>query len=432
MRPRKAALGVLAAAVLWLALAVAEAADAQPVTLEQVVRQALSRNERSRIADLGVVTADAAVGRARAGFLPTVTLAGSETLRPQTLEQNGRVAVRSNAASSTVTVNQPLLAATAFPLYASARHGFEAARFSALDQRRQLGFDAARGYFAIVAQQRVLTAAKRRLERAEANLADTRARAEAQIVSSNDATRSQIDRANAQQSVSTAEGAVAQARINLEYIVNGPVEGDVRPVDTSLVPAALELPSLVNLALAQRPDLGASVENTRAAQASADEPSLRLVPTLGASAQARLADQTIAADRYYDTMLTLNLSWTIWDAGIRSADAQSRRAAADVADLQSQALRRRVVADVRNAVAELTAARASAVASADAVAAATKSAEETTVLYNQGLARAIELIDSNLSRYDAEVALVGAQLALRQAELDLRAALGMFPIDGVQ
>jgi outer membrane protein TolC len=432
MRARTFLLPMLLAALSWPALPAAQAADAPPVTLAQVVRQALSRNERARIADLGVVTADAAVDRARAGFLPTVTLAGSETLRPQSLEQNGRVAVRSNAANSSITVSQPILAVTAFPLYASAKHGFEAARFSALDQRRQLCFDAARAYFAIVAQQRLLTAAKQRLERAEANLADTRARAQAQIVSSNDATRSQIDRANAQQSVATAEGGVAQARINLEYIVDGPLPGDVQPVDTSLVPAPLDAPSLVAQAVAGRPDLAASVENARASSASADEPRLRLVPTLGASAQARLADQTIAADRYYDTTLTLNLSWTIWDAGIRSADGTSRQAAAEVADLQSQALRRRVASDVRNALAELAAARTVTQAATDAVESAKKSAEETTVLYNQGLARAIELIDANLSRYDAEVALAGAQLALRQAELDLRAALGMFPIDGVQ
>ena len=64
--------------------------------------------------------------------------------------------------------------------------------------------------------------------------------------------------------------------------------------------------------------------------------------------------------------------------------------------------------------------------------AARKSAEETTVLYKQGLAKAIELVDANLSRFNAELTLAGAQLGLRQAELDLRAALGLFPVEGVK
>ena len=53
-------------------------------------------------------------------------------------------------------------------------------------------------------------------------------------------------------------------------------------------------------------------------------------------------------------------------------------------------------------------------------------AEEEVVL-----AKAIELFNANQSRFDAEIALAAAQLALRQGELDLRAALGLFPVEGV-
>lgn len=407
-------------------------AFAQEVTIVDVVRIALSRNERAPIADLTVDSADAAVTRARAGFFPTVTLTASETLRPYTEEQNGRTLVRSNAASGAVTVNQPLLSVTTFPLYTSAKHAYESARHSARDQRQKLAYDAARGFFAVVAQERLLAAAKRRLERAEANLNDTRARAQAQIASSNDVTRSEVDHAGAQQSVLSAMGAVQQARINLEYIVDTPLEGSLKTADVPLAPATLDLPALLQQALTQRPDLASARESASAASAAAAEPRLRFVPTVGASAQARLADQTISGDRYYDTTLAFNLTWNIWDAGQRSADAQTRDAAAQTADLQARQLRRKVEADVRNAAAALAAARAALDAANRAVDGALRNVEETAVLYRQGLARAIELVDANLSRYDAEVALAGAQLSLRQAELDLRAALGIFPVDGVQ
>jgi hypothetical protein len=48
------------------------------------------------------------------------------------------------------------------------------------------------------------------------------------------------------------------------------------------------------------------------------------------------------------------------------------------------------------------------------------------------LAKAIELVNGNSSKVDAEVAVAAAELGVRQAELDLRAALGLFPLDGVQ
>ena len=99
---------------------------------------------------------------------------------------------------------------------------------------------------------------------------------------------------------------------------------------------------------------------------------------------------------------------------------------------QLRALARRVEIDVRVAVAELAAARNSLVAAEQGADAARRSEEETTVLYRQGLAKAIELVNGNSTKFDAEVAVAAAELGVRQAELDLRAALGLFPLDGVQ
>jgi outer membrane protein TolC len=90
-----------------------------------------------------------------------------------------------------------------------------------------------------------------------------------------------------------------------------------------------------------------------------------------------------------------------------------------------------VTADIKLAIASLVAARASLTAAEDGVVAARQSADETAILYKQGLAKAIELFNANQSRFDAEISLAAAQLALRQGELDLRAALGLFPVEGV-
>ncbi len=425
----------------WRHLAVASAvavfahprtSRADELTLAQVVRLALERNERSKIADLSLVTADASLRRARANFLPTLSLGGSETLRPYSIDQNGRTVVRSNAASGALTLSQPLLSVTAFPIYASAKHSAEATRYDVINQRRQLCFDAARAFFGVVAQQRVLTAAQRRLEKADASLKDTRARADAQLVSTNDATRAEVERATSLQIVAGAQSALEQSRVTLGYTLDAPIEADLHAPDVTLVPPDIDVPRLSDRAMAQRPDVASLLAAAAGASALADEPGLRFVPTLNAQAQARLADQPTAGDRYLDTTLTLNLNWQLWDAGVRSADADSRKAAADTADLQVRALKRRVVADVKVAVAALVAARSSLVAAQQGVDAASRSADETAVLYKQGLAKAIELFNANQSRFDAEISLAAAQLALRQGELDLRAALGLFPVEGVQ
>ncbi len=417
-----------AALVCVSLLLLAANASADDLSLQSVVKLALSRNERAEIAEESLVSADAAVTKARAAFLPTVNLSASESYRPQ--EQRDR----NHSATAALTVNQALLNAGAFSLYSAAKHSYDATRFTHDDQRRQLAFDAARAFFGVVAQQRVLTAANSRRDLASATLDDTRVRASSGLVSSNDVTRSEIERASAEQSTINAGNSLEAARLNLEYLIATPTEIDVDLASPtqSLAPLNQSLAGLVNLAIATRPDLAALRASAASASASADEPGLRFVPTLNASASARTQDTIINNDRWVDTTITINFNWQIWDGGSRSADSSSRNAAHRAAELQLRALARRVEIDVRVATSELTAARASLVAAQQGEDAARRSEEETSVLYKQGLAKAIELVSGNSSKFDAEVAVAAAELGVRQAELDLRAALGLFPLDGLQ
>ncbi|HEX3595415.1 MAG TPA: TolC family protein [Polyangiaceae bacterium] len=408
----------------------APSSRADVVSLSDAVRLALARNERSKIANLQVVSAEAAVHRARAGFLPTLSLGASESLKPI----DGADDRKWTSANGTLTLNQPIVTVTTFPLYASAKHSYDATRFSEIDQRRQLASDAARSFFAVITEQRILVAAQSRFDRADATLRDTQARATAGLVSSNDVTRSAVDRASAVQSLATAQSSLERARLDLGYVLDLEVSGDLDSPDATLAPFALDVGSLLKLAVSQRPDLLAASRSTMAASASAEEPGLRLVPTVNASAQARVQDQPVVpnSSRYIDSTVTFNLNWAIWDAGVRDADSDQRHAALHTAELQQRALLRRVQADVRSAVSELVAARAALDAAKEGLAQSEKSVEETNVLYKQGLAKAIELVDSNASRFDAEVTLAAAQLDVRRSELDLRDALGLFPVDGIK
>jgi outer membrane protein TolC len=411
-----------------LATTWAAPAFAEELTLDGVVRLSLLRNERSTIASLSVASADASVRRARAGFLPSVSLGAGETIHPYTAGTNQKT----TSGNATLTVSQPLLTATAFPTYAGAKHSYEAARHTEVDQRRQLASDAAEAFFAVITQQRILTASQSRLERAEASLADTKARAAAELVSTNDVTRSLIERASAVQSVASSVNSLTRARVDLGYILDVDVTEDLSSPTNSLAPSDLDETALVRTAVASRPDLKASTESVASANSLTDEPGLRFVPTLNASAQARVADQPIAGPRYIDETVSLNLNWQIWDAGQRSADADRANATYRTADLQRRALIRSIRADVRQAIAGLVAARSALGAAQEGLTAAETNVQETNVLYKQGLAKAIELVDANASRFDAEVALAAAQLEVRRSELDLRSAIGLFPVDGVQ
>ena len=63
-----------------------------------------------------------------------------------------------------------------------------------------------------------------------------------------------------------------------------------------------------------------------------------------------------------------------------------------------------------------------------AVAAARKNAGETSELYRQGLARALEVADASVRLFESEVALAGERFGMGRAFLNVRAAQGLDPL----
>jgi outer membrane protein TolC len=318
------------------------------------VQLALTRNERTAISNLQVVVAEAGVERARAGFLPAVTLAGNDQRHLERVTPQ-------NVSTSTFTINQPLVNASAWPLYAQARALADAQRAQNVDDKRLLTFSAAGAFFAVLTATRLRQAAERQLELAKANLAYTQARAEAGLTSSNDVTRGR--------------------------------------------------------------------HALLAARDFADEPLLRLVPTLGVQgAVSATTNAPVSSGRWNDEVVTATLTWTLYDAGLRYADKHSRDAQAKIAELTLQQLGRAVDAQVKSAVALLGSAQAALRVAEDAVTASRLSVDETAILYRQGLAKAIELVNANEARFTAEVNYATAQDAMAIAYLALRQTLGLEPL----
>src|SRR5262249_50769978 len=140
-----------------------------------------------------------------------------------------------------------------------------------------------------------------------------------------------------------------------------------------------------------------------AAHDFAGEPLLRLLPTLAVQAQALVTTNSATTGRWNDETLQATLSWTLYDQGIRYADKHSRDAQAEISDLNLQQLGRSIGSQVRSAAALLVAAQAAFAVAENAVSAARQSVDETAILYRQGLAKAIELVDANDTRFASEI-----------------------------
>lgn len=405
----------------------AQAPGGGGLRIADAVQLALSRNERARISDLNVVVADAAVEKARTGFLPVLTFNGNDT---------GTAAVVAGqphlVGQGSIVLNQPLLNASAYPLYAQAKALAEAQRAQDVDDKLGLAYNATTGFFSVLSASAVVDAAQRAFENAQANAADTQARAEAQLTSTNDVTRAKVDLAGASRELESDKGTVANAYIQLSFLLNAPVSGPLATPEATLAasqanPAAPD--NLVKVALDRRPDVLVDKEALAAARHFADEPLLRIIPTIGLQGTASgTSNAPVAIKQWNQESLAATLTWTLYDAGARYADKHSRDAQASIAELNLQQLVRNVDSQVRSAVALLAAAQAEFQGAGQARDASRQNVDETAILYRQGLAKAIELVDANDSRFTAEVNYAGAQYAMAEAYLNLRQAMGLDPL----
>jgi outer membrane protein TolC len=389
------------------------------LTIERAVGLAVSRNERAAIADTTVEAAEARVRRARTAFLPRVDISGNLG------SDIGNGSERDLTASALLT--QPVFDARVFPLYRQQRFERDAAKLSADDSKRVLGFDAAVSFLTTLSFEQVLLAAERRRDFAQTNLDDVRARFEAGLVSSNDVTRAELELATAVRGLAESRGDVQASRVDLENLLKADVEALAPPV--SLLDAADDAPlageSAVAEAQARRGDIAARRARVEALRAFADEPRARFFPSVLFNAQTRNVNDGPITNRNNEGFVGVSFAWPVFDAGLRGADRAERTANVRGAELQLELELRDVERQMRSAAVQLTTEQASLREAAAAVRAARKNTDETNILYREGLASALELADATQRLFEAEVAEVTARYRMAVAYLSLREASGV-------
>ena len=333
------------AAALTVGLSSAPALAQEQLRMEDAIRLALTNNERAQKAPLRLETAEGQVDRARTAFFPSLSGTASGTWRA-TEDRTGR----STTTSSAVTLTQPLLTPSAFPLYAQSKHQRESERWGANQDRRVLAFDTARAFLQVLTAERVVEAAGKRFDRAKANLQNAVARAQAQLASTNDATRAQVELATSAREVATAQGNAAKAHTQLSFLVGKRIESALAAPDRTTQGAESfenAAQSQVQAAIDRRPDVKAAQERTMALELSAKEPLYRLVPTVSAQAQLRVLPDPLPTEKVTDETVSVVLTWNIFDQGTRYADRRTRLAQAESQKLDEKLLRRSVATDVR-------------------------------------------------------------------------------------
>ena len=435
-RPGRARRFAAASVGLILLLAPLLAAQERPLTLDEAVMLALERNERAQAANEDINAANARVARARSFFLPTITSTGTYQRRAYEVKRlvgdTEVVIQRFNGLSETLGLNLTLFDARSLTSLSAVRAQRNADVASAAESRRQLAFEVSQAFLATLGTSQVQEASGRRFAFAGQNLEAAKARFAAGLASINDVTRAELEYATAEVGVTQVKGQVETSVIQLGYLLDAPdaVRGRLVVPEFLIEAASAEAANseaLVDEALARRLDVGSLRWVASSQRALAKVPMLGWIPSFSASGQYRMTNEASFNNRTWNWNIGATMSWTLFDGLARFADRRERKALARLADLDVQAATRRVDVEVREALVSLENQRASLKQATVAHEVAKKNAAETTELYRQGLASALQVADANVSLFEAEVALVQERYGLGVAFLNLEAALGLDP-----
>lgn len=403
------------------------------LTLAEALRLAAVNNEVPAIARARVDRAKAARQEAYYNLLPVLSTSGTYTRRAyevrRTLGTQEVVVQKFDALQADLQLNWDLFDARAFAGISATQHQLEAQTLESKELLRNLAFEVAESFYAVLSAERLKEAADRRFHAAEETFADAQGRVEAGLAARNEATRTQLELANARLALQQARTAVVKARLSLSYLVDQRL--DTRPIaepERRVLPRATP-ETLEGVALEQRADLRAVAKRSEQARALAKEPWLRLLPTLGLRGLVRASNETGFVGQTVDGNVAATLSWTLFDGGIRYAQAAQLAAQLEEIELNEKAIRRRLGLDLRNALADLADAEASVDQAEVRAQVAEQNAEEVRALFGTGLASALEQVDAAVSQFEAAAELARQRVRRRVAELSLFRVMGDWPVE---
>ena len=376
----------------------------------------------------------ALAGQARAALLPSLTAQGSyvrnsDEFRLGPLAFPGGLVIDRTvqpleALSVTGSLRVPLVVPSAWYDVAAARSGARAAEASSEAARLQLRAGFAQAAYAAAAADEVVLASERAVESAAELARSAERRVRAGTSAPLDVLKAKTEQVRRERDLARARAEAERARLALGILLGR--DGPVR-IALPAAPrqeAGADGAALVEEALARRPELAAQHAQVEAADASVKSTWARLAPQLSASASAFAQDVPYPTGERDGWRATVDLTWALFDGGLREArrrQAEAQRATARAAE---EAQRLAVVQEVSDGARDLAVARerlrlaeTQGRLAADAAASARRS-------FEAGIASSLDVIDANDRLYLADVGLAEARARLAQARVGLERALG--------
>lgn len=432
----RVAVCVLAGALLASLASAAGASEApSPLSLAQAVDAALRNHGTVLVAGRQVSQAESGLTIARSSYWPQLLADWQYTF---TDSRGGRRFTTLGGIPVGVGGSQEQHQTTLAASYTIFDSGLRNARlheaYASLDSaasafdlaRVNLSFQAASDYLSLVHQQRAVQLSQEQVDQSKAHLALVEARIDAGLAAKVDRFPLEAELAQAQLGLVTAQNQVGQASIALRNTMGLTAGPPFQAEEPPASPEVSSLPSLEQaLAAANRlrPDLLEAQAAVRVAAASLEQAQISARPVLSVGTTYVVKAEPAPSGK--DLVLDAEMTFPIFDAGLRRAQASAARENLEGARLRLSQLQKDAEAQVAQARLAITTAWERITAAAVAVNAARQSLESAEARYKAGLAIPIEITDAQVAYYNAQLSAAAARYDYFTALAALRNAVGL-------
>ena len=406
-------LAAVAAALLTLGATTAFAADTVQMSLPDSVQRALLHNRTIKQALAGVDNARWTHSRARRAMGPTLSWTTTAAAIGGKAYDGATDPRYKRNFGNTVTASMPLYSGGSLEgQIDSSRYGWNAADLTLENQKQTIKYTATAYYYQVLQRRNLIDVQEEAVRTLEEHLANVTAQYRVGTVAKSDVLSSQVQLANAQQNLVTAQNNYDVAMATLNNLIGLPTN-TLLDIDDQLkyTKYDLNLQTCTDYALLNRPDGIAADYSVKQAEAAVEVAKAGRRPTLNLAASKVIAGEDPFKDDHTssDTWSAgVSASWDFFDNNITGAEIRAAQASLRQAEEVAAAAKETIQLDVRTAYLDLGAAEKNIHTTSVAVEQAEEDYKIAQVRYSAG-------VDTNLAVMDAQEKLTEARTNYYQA-----------------
>jgi outer membrane protein TolC len=305
----------------------------------------------------------------------------------------------------------------------AARAESESADAGLTNQQFQVTLQVKQTFFNALAAEELLRVSTTRIQRAEEQLKVAKEKLAAGSATRSDTLRSAVELGNARLQLLTAETSQASTRAALARLIG--YDGAVQAIGDS---ALFELAPLDTAALRQEllrsaPAVLVAEANAKAASAAVAVARAQYFPVLRGNFSQNWTGTAVGGMEDLWTV-GLSLNWALFNGFTRETGITRSTVSRESAQAQADDARRQASAELTQQLATLASSRAQIDIARSSLAAAQEDLRVVQERYRLGAATIVEVLTSQVTLDDAEIALIRARLDFLVARAQLEALLG--------